>query len=892
MADESDLGFGQLAVEKGFCVQAQVEEALRILESVRKLGLSEDIGSVLLKLKYLSQAQAAEVRQSQAQRSGITIAGYHILEKIGHGGMGVVFKARQLSLDRIVALKILSPKLAADKEFCERFLREARAVARLSHPNIIVGIDVGQEGKYFYFAMEYVDGPTALRMLREEGPFDEQGALQVAQQMARALEHAHKHALVHRDVKPDNIMITSRGEAKLCDLGLAKRIGLGEDLSFSGTAVGTPHYIAPEQARGEQGVDIRADIYSLGATLYHMTTGQTLFQGENSAGIMTQHLTAEAPNARRIRPELSEHFCRLLETMLAKNREDRYQDPGGLLADIERVSRGRAPRQTLKPNALCSMARTAKGALRAAARAADGRLNTGPRVPVGWPEPHTGFSRKRATPGGALLAALGALAVVLAAVGVWFSGADLGGPPRNTRNQLPDKKPDAPAPPPLPGDSTVKKADLPPEKTIPKPSWEPLEKARSARREGAVDYLKLIALYEAAGAGAPQELQDDIRREKQEVEAALRGAFQGQLEAQRREAERLFEAKDYGAALDCLRQDKFAAELLSENNVREIARLAQDLAHRVWLEFYRTVEPGLKEELEAAGHNVPKLTPLREKLAALAAKYPVPSVQKALDAMDKTIQERLAYVEASRRQAQEGAFRMVVEEVLQAAAAASTGALSAAAGVCAEQKQYVAERLRPGLEQFHKDLLAGQAIFDTAYKVLNQKARGQEVALLRYPPGAAEPLKYKLQAQFSGASGAGLYVKSPQGTQESIFFAKLDDLDILSLAGLKETTAEERHTLGSFWFWRGRLDRACPLLYAVKDDPAVKDRTAPYIAWLEDSAAALVAQVEKLFKEAQKPALGPAEKEKRRVQAKELVEKLKRDFSATQAYQERTRKAP
>jgi len=200
MAEENDLNFGKLAVDRGFCSQAQVDEALQILDAVLKLGLKEDLGSVLIKRQYLTAPQAQEVRRQQGQREGIRIAGYEIIEKIGQGGMGFVFKARQLSLDRIVALKILSPRLAADQAFCERFLREARAVAKLNHPNIITGIDVGQEGKYYYFAMEYVDGPNVLRVLREGGPFPEVRALKIIHQVTLALEHAHKHRSEERRV--------------------------------------------------------------------------------------------------------------------------------------------------------------------------------------------------------------------------------------------------------------------------------------------------------------------------------------------------------------------------------------------------------------------------------------------------------------------------------------------------------------------------------------------------------------------------------------------------------------------------------------------------------------------------------------------------------------------
>src|SRR3990172_6999647 len=153
VAEDHEQSFGKIALEKGFCAQAQMEDALHTLEEVRKLGLDEQLGNILVKKKILSTDQVRAVLKIQGQRTKIKIDNYDILEKVGQGGMGAVFKARQISLDRIVALKILPPKLAADQAFCERFVKEARAVAKLSHPNIIVGIDVGRCGKFYFFAM-------------------------------------------------------------------------------------------------------------------------------------------------------------------------------------------------------------------------------------------------------------------------------------------------------------------------------------------------------------------------------------------------------------------------------------------------------------------------------------------------------------------------------------------------------------------------------------------------------------------------------------------------------------------------------------------------------------------------------------------------------------------
>ena len=230
------------------------------------------------------------------------IAGYRLVGKLGAGSMGTVYKARQLSLDREVAIKLLSPHLARKKDYVERFLREARAVAKLNHPNVISGIDAGEEEGVRYFVMEYASGMTVGELLQRGGAMDEARVLRVALQIARALEHAHDAGLVHRDVKPDNILLTKDHVAKLCDLGLAK------DSPEEGRALGTPAYISPEQAQGLADVDIRSDLYSFGCTLYHMLTGKQPFDG-NAKVVMVKHLTEEAQSIRAIEPPPAPTVC-------------------------------------------------------------------------------------------------------------------------------------------------------------------------------------------------------------------------------------------------------------------------------------------------------------------------------------------------------------------------------------------------------------------------------------------------------------------------------------------------------------------------------------------------------------------------------------------------------
>jgi serine/threonine-protein kinase len=269
------------------------------------------------------------------------IAGYELLERLGRGSMGAVFLARQLSLDRKVAFKVLAPRFAENENYVRRFLREAKAAAKLNHTNIITAIDVGDIAGVKFFVMEYADGPTVAELLERGGAMDSKRALGIVIPIARALEHAHRNGFVHRDIKPANIILTREGVPKLCDLGLAKEVEEGSGDTEEGQTMGTPDYIAPEQARGEADIDIRSDIYSLGATLFHMVTGQVPFPGPNPAVVMTRHLTEPPPNARRRNPAVSPEVARLIRKMMAKDRNDRYQTPAELIEELVAVMEGR-----------------------------------------------------------------------------------------------------------------------------------------------------------------------------------------------------------------------------------------------------------------------------------------------------------------------------------------------------------------------------------------------------------------------------------------------------------------------------------------------------------------------------------------------------------------------
>src|SRR5688572_12593550 len=226
---KSDYTFGQIAIRDNICTFEQVKECLDIQSKLRSLGIEpKKLGEILIEKGYLSPEQAVQLAKSQMASvsnasSKLSIPGYELISRIGQGAMGTVFKAKQISMDRVVAIKVLSSKYSKDRVFVERFLREARAVAKLNHENIISGYDVGESNGHHYFVMEYVDGAPVTSLMKKDGRIDEQKCLRIGIQVARALSHAHKHGIVHRDIKPENIMLTSAGGAKLCDLGLAKQ---------------------------------------------------------------------------------------------------------------------------------------------------------------------------------------------------------------------------------------------------------------------------------------------------------------------------------------------------------------------------------------------------------------------------------------------------------------------------------------------------------------------------------------------------------------------------------------------------------------------------------------------------------------------------------------------
>jgi eukaryotic-like serine/threonine-protein kinase len=299
----------------------------------------------LMAAGFLTPSQVQRLTPDLAQFASQQIPGYQILHKLGQGGMGTVYKAKQLSMNRLVALKILHPRLAANKEYLDRFRREAHTAARFSSNNVVQAIDVGSAGHVHYFVMEYVEGKTVMDELTAGKIFGEREALDIILQVAQALREAYKRGLIHRDIKPANIILTKEGVVKLADLGLARDTTDRAAIEAErGALVGTPYYIAPEQIEGQDDVDIRVDLYSLGATLYHMVTGRPPFTGEGRDAVFDAHLEKDLTPPEKINKALSAGVGEVVDFLMAKDREDRYRTPEELIIDLECLLNGEPPR--------------------------------------------------------------------------------------------------------------------------------------------------------------------------------------------------------------------------------------------------------------------------------------------------------------------------------------------------------------------------------------------------------------------------------------------------------------------------------------------------------------------------------------------------------------------
>jgi tRNA A-37 threonylcarbamoyl transferase component Bud32 len=266
---------------------------------------------------------------------GETIAGrYGLEEVVGHGGMSTVYKAHDTLLERNVALKILHQQYNEDEDFVERFKREARSVAQLQHPNIVTVIDRGEEDGRQYIVFEYIDGENLKELVVRKGRLDVREALEIALKIARGLGFAHDHGLVHRDVKPQNVLLNGDGGAKVTDFGIARSLDVDRGVTQTGTVLGTSNYIAPEQASG-QPVDAHTDVYSLGVVLYEMLTGELPFPGEHFVAVAMKHIQEPSPSVLDVRGDVPLRVAEMIDRALEKDPEQRFPTMDAFAAEIE-----------------------------------------------------------------------------------------------------------------------------------------------------------------------------------------------------------------------------------------------------------------------------------------------------------------------------------------------------------------------------------------------------------------------------------------------------------------------------------------------------------------------------------------------------------------------------
>jgi tetratricopeptide (TPR) repeat protein len=256
--------------------------------------------------------------------------------------MGSVFKARHVATGRTVALKVLGVELSRQKHLIQRFLRESRAATKVVHPNVVTAYDAGETGETFYYVMEFVHGVSVEEMIRRQKQLEEKIALDITRQIALGLEGIHGAGYVHRDVKPQNILVDANGVAKLCDLGLARfETDQNSSLTATGTILGTPYYISPEQVEGRKDIDTRSDLYSLGCTLFAMLGGRPPYVADSMMAIIAKHMKDPIPDVRTLNRSVSERTVHLLNRMLRKNRSERFQTPGELVRAIDALLEGR-----------------------------------------------------------------------------------------------------------------------------------------------------------------------------------------------------------------------------------------------------------------------------------------------------------------------------------------------------------------------------------------------------------------------------------------------------------------------------------------------------------------------------------------------------------------------
>jgi len=325
MATPQETRFLRLAMQTKVLTRDQLKACLEYQEQKQKEGSKIPVWDCTVLTSMLDQNVAEKLQNLAGDLNIDKLGEFTVVRKLGEGGMGSVWMGAGPDKQK-VAVKVLSRELAKQRSFLTRFFREAQASIKLQHKNIVRGLAVGEDRGHYYFAMEFVQGKTVGDMLEQGGAMAPEEATDIILQIAEALAYAHANNLVHRDIKPDNIMVTKDGVAKLADLGLARQVDAEMTaLTRTGTSMGTPHYMAPEQVTDAKRADARADIYSLGATWYHMVTGEFPFSGDSVLEIYQKHLKEPVKSPQSVRPGLPRGISLTIERMMAKEPDRRIQ---------------------------------------------------------------------------------------------------------------------------------------------------------------------------------------------------------------------------------------------------------------------------------------------------------------------------------------------------------------------------------------------------------------------------------------------------------------------------------------------------------------------------------------------------------------------------------------
>ena len=333
--------FIQALTSTGIMTPADAETLAQSIPAEKRTGDADEVARNLVRQGKLTRYQAAAIYQGKAE--GLLLGNYLILDKLGAGGMGQVFRARHRRMDRVVAIKVLSKKLLDSPDAVARFQREAKAAARLTHPNIVTAYDADEAGGLHFLVMEYVEGSDLAGLVKQQGPLPVAQALDYLLQAARGLEHAHGEGVVHRDIKPSNLLLDKKGTLKILDMGLARMsdpladpsAAPGADLTHSGSIMGTIDYMAPEQAMDSRQADARSDIYSLGCTLHYLLTGRPPYGGDTILKRLTAHQQAAIPLLSSTRPDIPPGFNEVFNRMMAKPAAARYQTSKELVAALD-----------------------------------------------------------------------------------------------------------------------------------------------------------------------------------------------------------------------------------------------------------------------------------------------------------------------------------------------------------------------------------------------------------------------------------------------------------------------------------------------------------------------------------------------------------------------------